>query len=49
MWPSSPQGPFAIGQVIAGNLNWATSVQGTGADYLQIRDWSLAYGEYFTD
>jgi putative ABC transport system permease protein len=42
-------GAFSGGQVIAGNLNWATSVQGVGADYLEIRQWSIEYVEFFTD
>jgi putative ABC transport system permease protein len=37
------------GQVIAGNLNWATSIEGTGADYLEIRQWRIAYGDFYTD
>jgi putative ABC transport system permease protein len=37
------------GQIIAGNLNWATSIEGTGTDYLEIRKWSVEYGEFFTD
>ncbi len=37
------------GQVIAGNLNWATGIEGTGTDYLEIRKWTIAYGEYFTE
>ena len=42
-------GAFSGGQVIAGNLNWATSVQGVGADYLEIRQWPIEYGDFFTD
>ncbi len=42
-------GAFAGGQVIAGNLNWSTSVQGTGADYIQIREWPIEYGDFFTE
>jgi putative ABC transport system permease protein len=42
-------GTRAGGQVIAGNLNWATGVEGTGPDYLEIRKWGVEYGEYFTD
>lgn len=42
-------GTFAGGQVIAGNLNWATSIQGVGVDYSQIRDWDVQYGNFFTD
>jgi putative ABC transport system permease protein len=37
------------GQVIAGNQNWATSIEGTGTDYLEIRKWSVEYGEFYTD
>jgi putative ABC transport system permease protein len=42
-------GAFAGGQVIAGNLNWSTSVQGVGSDYLEIRQWPIEYGDFFTD
>ena len=37
------------GQIIAGNMNWATSIEGTGADYLDIRKWIIAYGDFYTD
>ena len=42
-------GTRAGGQVIAGNLNWATSIEGTGADYLEIRKWGIEYGDFYTD
>ncbi len=42
-------GAFAGGQVIAGNLNWATSINGVSADYLEIRQWPIEYGSFFTD
>jgi len=42
-------GTRAGGQVIAGDMNWATSVEGGGADYLNIRQWLLADGEFFTE
>lgn len=42
-------GSMAGGQVIAGNLNWSTAIQGVGVDYLDIRQWPLEYGEFFTD
>jgi len=42
-------GTRAAGQVIAGNMNWATTIEGTGADYLQIRGWNLEYGDFYTD
>jgi putative ABC transport system permease protein len=37
------------GQVIAGNLNWMTSIEGGGADYLEIRKWPIEYGDFFSD
>ena len=42
-------GSGAGGQVIAGNLNWSTAIQGVGSDYLEIRQWPVEYGEFFTD
>ena len=35
-------------QVVWGGANWATSITGTTADYLDIRGWSVAAGEFFT-
>jgi len=37
------------GQVIAGNLNWATATEGTGPDYLEIRKWKVEYGDFYTN
>ena len=34
-------------QVVAANANWSTSVMGTTADYLEVRDWPLATGRNF--
>jgi putative ABC transport system permease protein len=36
-------------QLMFGNSNWATSIQGTTPDYLAIRDLSVANGRAFTD
>jgi putative ABC transport system permease protein len=36
-------------QVVAGNLNWFTQVQGVGIEHLEIRDWPLAAGSFFTE
>jgi putative ABC transport system permease protein len=35
-------------QVIAGDQNWNTSVEGGNEDYLAIRSWALVAGENFT-
>ena len=35
-------------QLVFGNQNWSTVVQGTTVDYLEIRDWDLADGKFFT-
>jgi putative ABC transport system permease protein len=37
------------GQVIAGSQNWATGIEGTGTDYLDIRKWKVAYGDFYTE
>jgi len=36
-------------QVVYGDQNWATSVQGTGPNYPTIRAWAVAKGSYFTE
>jgi putative ABC transport system permease protein len=38
-----------VAQIVAGNLNWSTQVQGAGADYFDIRDWPVEQGLPFTD
>src|SRR5262249_3800870 len=35
-------------QVVYTNQNWPTMVQGTGIEYLTIREWAMAVGEWFT-
>ena len=35
-------------QVIAGNQNWSTLIQGVNFDYQKVRDWPLASGRFFT-
>jgi putative ABC transport system permease protein len=37
------------GQVVYGNLNWGTSVQGTTPEFTDIRAWPVADGAFFTD
>lgn len=34
-------------QVVVGNMNWATTMVGSTADYLTVRDWPLASGRLF--
>jgi putative ABC transport system permease protein len=41
-------GANSRGQVIAGNQNWSTQVQGTEVDLPLIRSWSTKYGSFFT-
>ncbi|PWB69669.1 multidrug ABC transporter substrate-binding protein [candidate division GN15 bacterium] len=36
-------------QVVAGNLNWFTSIMGGNTDFFTIRDWKLKSGDLFTD
>jgi putative ABC transport system permease protein len=35
-------------QITAGNLNWNTQIMGEGEEYLEIRVWPLADGDFFT-
>jgi putative ABC transport system permease protein len=37
------------GQVIGGTGNWSTQVQGVATNFLEIREWPLESGEFFTD
>jgi putative ABC transport system permease protein len=41
-------GASTRGQIIAGNQNWSTMVQGTDIDLPQIRSWPCKYGAFFT-
>jgi len=36
-------------QIIAGNQNWQTRVQGVRANYQQIGNWEVAFGGWFTE
>lgn len=36
-------------QIIAGNMNWNTRIQGGNTDFFHIRDWRLGSGEFFTE
>jgi putative ABC transport system permease protein len=36
-------------QVIYGNQNWNTTIQGTNVDWVTIRSWPMQYGSFFTD
>ena len=35
-------------QVVYGNLNWATGIQGVTPDYSEVREWSVNAGRFFT-
>jgi putative ABC transport system permease protein len=39
----------ARSQLVAGNANWNTSVQGVSEQYPDIRKWTVQSGEFFTD
>ena len=36
-------------QLVAGNMNWSTSVQGVSEDFPAIRKWEIASGTFFSD
>jgi putative ABC transport system permease protein len=36
-------------QVVAGNLNWGTMVQGVAPEFQHIRDWQMAQGRFLHD
>ncbi len=36
-------------QIVAGEFNWGTSIQGAGIDWPFIRAWNVEAGSYFTD
>ncbi|WP_331587001.1 ABC transporter permease [Candidatus Binatus sp.] len=38
-----------VAQVVSGNRNWSTNIQGTTSNYFAIRDWPLSIGRIFTD
>ena len=38
-----------IAQVVYGNRNWSTSINGATASYLMVRDWPVVAGRGFTD
>jgi len=38
-----------VAQVIYGNQNWSTSIQGGQVDWPLIRSWNVASGQFFTD
>jgi len=42
-------GTRSVAQVVAGNTNWGTSIQGTTPDLVTIRQWPVEQGAFFTD
>jgi putative ABC transport system permease protein len=36
-------------QLVAGNQNWSTSIQGVSEQFPEIRKWTVASGDFFTD
>jgi putative ABC transport system permease protein len=39
----------ARSQLVAGNMNWNTSVQGVSEQYPEVRKWNVQTGAFFTD
>jgi putative ABC transport system permease protein len=39
----------AAAQIVAGNLNWGTSVQGVGVEWPFVRSWNVERGVFFGD
>jgi len=37
------------GQLVAGNMNWNTSIQGVSEQYPEVRKWRVQSGEFFTE
>jgi putative ABC transport system permease protein len=39
----------ARGQLVAGNMNWNTSIQGVSEEYPEVRKWTIGSGSFFTE
>jgi putative ABC transport system permease protein len=39
----------ARGQLVAGNMNWNTSIQGVSEEYPEVRKWAIQTGSFFTE
>jgi putative ABC transport system permease protein len=39
----------ARGQLVSGNMNWNTSIQGVSEQYPEVRKWTVQSGEFFSD
>src|SRR3954468_4298731 len=37
------------GQLVAGNMNWNTSIQGVSEEYPEVRKWTIGSGSFFTE
>ena len=37
------------GQLVAGNMNWNTSIQGVSEEYPEVRKWTIQSGSFFTE
>ena len=44
---SRPRRCAAPAQIVYGNLNWSTAIQGVTPDYLEAREWDVAAGRMF--
>jgi len=39
----------AIAQVVNGELNWSTAIQGSSASYGEVRQWPVASGQFYSE
>jgi putative ABC transport system permease protein len=45
---SAAPGGYGGAQVVFGNDNWSTTIQGTTPSYFEVRSWQIQYGDAFT-
>jgi hypothetical protein len=41
-------GKRQVAQLVAGNQNWSTAIEGVTPEFVTVRDWRVAAGRFFT-